>query len=139
MIIWEQTPNGYIECIVDDCYGVVGLAHPRTGWTARLAGPRGATIAPTLFHTAAEARAWVERRIEESCSELSDHPAPEPRTSSAAAQSNPFAKTAVVWARALGWAARRVVARHQHWNALYLDPRHYGQQPLCHATLQSRR
>jgi len=146
MIIWEQAPNGNIECIVNDCYGVVGLAHRRTGWTARLESPCGRHTAPVLFHTAREAKAWVERRIADQCAELRLQPAY--RTNSApAAQPKLFTRLAarpasagcapvVAWAKAFWPLARHALATYQRWNALYLDPRQYGRLPLCYATAQ---
>lgn len=141
MIIWEQAPNGYIDCIVNDFYGVVGLVHPRTGWSARLDSPCGRTTAPMLFHTAAEAKLWVEGQIAEGCSGVGA-PAPAYRTGSVPACWNPLARvmarstTQLVPLAKIARAARRAVITYQHWNALYLDPRQYGRLPLCYATAQ---
>lgn len=67
MTMWEATPEGYLECFAGSWYGVVGLTPPGTGWAAYLQGPRGRNISPILYHTASEAKAWVEARLQEQC------------------------------------------------------------------------
>ncbi len=67
MTIWELTPEGYLECFAGACYGVVGLAPPKTGWAAWLQRPCGRITSPILYHTSSEAKAWVEARLQEQC------------------------------------------------------------------------
>ena len=73
MIMWEAAPDGYLECVGNDWYGVVGLTPARTGWMARLEGPGGRHIASVLFGTAREAKRWVEHRIDASEAERPTH------------------------------------------------------------------
>lgn len=67
MIIWNSTPEGYLECFVGDTYSVVGLLHHNQGWSARIQCKCGAQTAPALYHTAYEAKAWIETRVHDRC------------------------------------------------------------------------
>lgn len=127
MITWEPTHDGYLECFVGNVYGFVGLTHDRGGWTARLECPRGQLTAPALFHTAREAKLWVEAQIDTLCEGTSlelGFRSPI-RTSS----SRPWQQTMLT-------GLRRLIETYQHWNALFFNPQSDGSLPLCYATVQ---
>lgn len=67
MTIWHPTPEGYLECFIGNSYGVIGLIHRQLGWAARLDCVCGTHTAPALYHTAHEAKAWVEARVHTRC------------------------------------------------------------------------
>ena len=159
MIIWEHAPEGYVECVVGACYGVVGLAQRRAGWMARLECPCGRQTAAVLYPTAHEAKAWVEQRIQEQwcqalptawdaahagsatsgahCATLGTQAASARRPLRTQQLHKPRLLAPAISPQQVFVAAlRRVVEVYQHWNAFYLSPQHYGQAVHCAASMQ---
>ena len=67
MILWDAVPEGYFECYIDPYYGVVGLSRTQQGWPARIEGPGFCQTASTLYHTARDAKQWVEEQFRARC------------------------------------------------------------------------
>ena len=148
MIVWEPATEGYLECVGTEYSGVVGLAHPRSGWMARLDTPDGRRIAPVLYHTAHEAKRWVERQLEERGRQAPADCAP-PRAAPGARDAPGRRVTthmprrrrsgARPWLRDLAARLCRAFAQYQQINARFLDPQQIAQPPLCYATAESER